>query len=295
MFLDLAFEGVEQILNFRVHVGRIVNRLPDLSAKKLPKSLPHPMYGDFRSDFRHPKLSSDIAQDCLITLSSQEDLELVELVGFAPPFHLSAQSRSRSVKQGQRPLLLVDSIRPVLVPGLVAITAIRLSKINRQHQLSATSFLSPLSVPLVHHEVLERGQQKGTEPSKFPLNSSDILSLEQVCKKALRQIGGLIRVIPLLPQVGVHGVPISLAELLESRISYVGIIIPRRAHRAPMRRRELAFWIVEALIVAAGHPSIIGPFGPWVPERGLESVADVDLRACGQEVRWLDCQVIEGG
>jgi hypothetical protein len=52
--LGLVLEGVEQILDFRVYVGRIINRLPDLSAKKLSKSLPHPMYGDFCSDFRHP-------------------------------------------------------------------------------------------------------------------------------------------------------------------------------------------------------------------------------------------------
>ena len=76
----------------------------------------------------------------------------------------------------------------------------------------ATTFRRVIPIPVVGEKVLQRSQQKGTEPAILGSDGSQSVLLNQTGKEILRQIFSLVWTAPLSSDESIERIPIGLAK-----------------------------------------------------------------------------------
>src|SRR5438309_1447311 len=91
-------------------------------------------------------------------------------------------------------------------------------------------------VPLVRQKIIERCEQEGAKTAFFPRHTLHPVSLEEVRKKALGQILGIVLTIASATEIGIKGIPISAAESLQGLARPWWVKILRGEHDTPVGR-----------------------------------------------------------
>src|SRR5262245_14275186 len=85
---------------------------------------------------------------------------------------------------------------------------------------------------------MECGEEERSELAFVAVSQSDMLLGNELGKKFLRQLLGVIRPVAFAPYVGVDRIPISLAKRLQRKTRRLRTALPGRQHHAPMGSGE---------------------------------------------------------
>jgi hypothetical protein len=121
-----------------------------------------------------------------------------------------------SGKHGLEPLALVGDVGRDVIHWLCELLLLIAQVTHRDH-FAPTALLGFAMAVLIHEEALELGEQKGAElhPGGLCLSIGEGVARYQGVKEALGQILCFLRRVPMTDDVGLDGLSISLAELIE--------------------------------------------------------------------------------
>ena len=149
---------------------------------------------------------------------------------------LGAQSRQSALEQRQCPAALVGLFWCQFVKRLATIALLADAHVEGQNRPAAAAFLRPSLAPLFREEMIQRRKQKRTKLAAFAIGNAQAVRIQQPGEELLRQIAGLVGIVPAPPDVGVKGIPVGFAEHGEGLLCGRRGATARRRHDAPMRR-----------------------------------------------------------
>ena len=117
--------------------------------------------------------------------SSDEFLQEMKLLRFSGTFHLALQPCQDAAQQCDRPLPFVDLLGRQRVLWFTPVSVLRL-KIDRECQLSTTTFVRGRLVTFFRQEALEGSNQEGPESPLLRVGIGQILLLQKPLKEGLR-------------------------------------------------------------------------------------------------------------
>ena len=85
--------------------------------------------------------------------------------------------------------------------------------------------------------MLERRLQEDPETPQLGVEVGEVALLEELGEVGLGEVAGLVGVISLVPDEGVEGVPVGLAQVLEGLASLTRRRVARRQHLGAAGRR----------------------------------------------------------
>ena len=113
--------------------------------------------------------------------------------------------------------------------------------VQRQKLVSATALQRPFAVGSVCEKILQRGKQKRTELAFLPIGARVDLVFNQISKKTLGKVLGIVHGVPAAAYESIKWRPIGLAKLSERGTGKlrVSLASSSRENHAPMSRSEL--------------------------------------------------------
>jgi len=115
-----------------------------------------------------------------------------------------------------RPTALEDAVGSQRIRRLAMIPFLGPVCIETDYFFAAASLLRQGAVPLIGQKMLQRREEKGTEPPFLRIGLPDDLLVEDESEERLRQILRIFGRVALTPHVGVERIPIRAAKLLQS-------------------------------------------------------------------------------
>src|SRR5258706_806315 len=87
--------------------------------------------------------------------------------------------------------------------------------VERQRSLPGATLDGGRAAPFVGQEMVHGREQKGAKPSTRAVEPGEIVAREQTGEEFLREILGLVFIVPLPPDVEIERTPISRAQFLQ--------------------------------------------------------------------------------
>jgi hypothetical protein len=136
------------------------------------------------------------------------------------------------------PAQLINCFGCAIVGGFGCVGVLRVIGVQRHKLDRASSFLTAALGPFIDEEMIDGGEQKGSEPASSGISQRETTALEQSREKLLRQVFGVLGVMAFAANIGVEWIPVGAAKLVQrmrraGRIQRCG-----RKHDAPVRGGE---------------------------------------------------------
>jgi hypothetical protein len=109
---------------------------------------------------------------------------------------------------------------------------------ERDRFQAATALLGFHAVPFVRQEMVEAGEQEGTEPPLRTVGFGELAPLEQAGEKRLGQVLGIRRRMTATPDKGVERIPVGAAQVRQGLPRVGGVAASRGRHQRPACRQE---------------------------------------------------------
>src|ERR1039458_4897636 len=208
-------ESCKQVLEFLLHFFRRGHGVCDFLAQQLAVSPPQPVCRHLYPGFAHAQPHAQSAIGDLRALAAQRVLEAKEQILAAGIAILLAQTAQHDMQQPQRPLTVKSPVGSVARRGGLRAAGLGGVEFQREDLRAAAAFLGAGLCPFVGQEMLERREQERAEASARRVGPSDGVVRQQPRKELLREVLRFLPRISRPPDIGIEGMPISLAERLQ--------------------------------------------------------------------------------
>ena len=186
--------------------------MDDFFAQQIAKLPPQPVHGHTGRALCCVQSDGDLAVRHVVILAGDERLELFVETRLPGPCARSAQSYLRLAEQRLRPPSFEQSLGIESVPWLERVASLGGRDVERQRRRAAASLGRVCPLVLVHHEVLQRGEQERSESAALRLRPSQHLAVKQTHEESLHQVFSVLDVISRPSDVRVEGVPVRLTQ-----------------------------------------------------------------------------------
>ena len=139
----------------------------DLAAQELAKTAPQPIDGHARSYLGEADTGAEFPIRELFMVANEIVPKRHEQVFLVAAPGLSAQGREHSAKDSQCPTAVEDGLRCRVVAGLLKVLAFGLLKLKAERRRGTAPFLRLVMVTRIRRVVLERCQEKRSEPTSI--------------------------------------------------------------------------------------------------------------------------------
>ncbi|HKQ40601.1 MAG TPA: hypothetical protein VJ063_21200 [Verrucomicrobiae bacterium] len=206
----------------------------NLFAKKLVITAAHPLHSFFDGFFGHARLTSNFRVRFTFGSFNEQRLQSVEEVVLARRGEFSRKPGQHVIEQGQCPPPLENAFRIPLVRRFMAISVFCFLCVEREKLTIAASFSGSSAVSFIRDKVVEGRQEERTELTFFASRFLNRTTFEQLGEKSLGQILSVMFAMSAAAQIGVKGVPVNPAKLVQSQCRVWKIKVTRGQNHAPM-------------------------------------------------------------
>ena len=167
-------------------------------------------------------------------------MQLLESVRPARVVVLAAEPLDDPAQQGQGPGPVEDPLRGQLVGGLAGVPALGVEGVDGERGPASAPLRRVLAVAVVGQLAGADGAEERAEAAPRRVGHGDQVALEDVGEEVLGQVLRLLRRVSAVPDVGVDGIPVRLAEARQRLPGLRCVAAGGRDHATPMRRGKPA-------------------------------------------------------
>ena len=150
-------------------------------------------------------------------LGGEEGFDRLEVLSPATSGVFGAEDFEGALHEDERPALVEQlggtggGRKLVLQPCLTAV------RVEREHGRASPALLRPPLAPVIRKQVIERPQEKGTEPAPVAICRTEGLVPQQACKQRLREVLRIRRGMSAPPDFRIERRPVGTAQILQCR------------------------------------------------------------------------------
>src|SRR5262249_25947222 len=131
--------------------------------QKLPVTLSQSMKGLFDRVLGHAKLARNFRLRRPVRFIREQRVQALEQRRASRSLRFVAQAREYSVEHGERPIAIINPVGAQHVAAIELAGIVRFDLVEGNQRLAAAAFDRRGVTALVHYEMLERSQKKGTQ------------------------------------------------------------------------------------------------------------------------------------
>ncbi len=141
-------------------------------------------------------------------------------------------------EQDHRPAPLKETFGRQIVGRFVDVTSFGVLQVDRDGSSASSSLHRTVMLASMGQEVAAGGSEKRAEPATRRIGFRQVATLDQVGKKSLNEVAGLLSIKALTTGKGIERIPVIAAQLLQCVSAFPISRIAGAKNTTPVRRRE---------------------------------------------------------